>query len=101
MSSPVERMKKLLPCLPKKDITLAEKFINERDFESLREIVSSDIYKIAKKRRFDTSNLDLLKQESEMIALECLVVEYCKLLDPLDELIEDEVDDSSDEDNDY
>lgn len=41
----VEKIKSLIGCLPKKDIAYANKFIEKRDFESLLEIVDSDITK--------------------------------------------------------
>ena len=44
----VERMRKLLNSLPKSDITLGEQFIQSRDFESLKDLVDSAIYKVRK-----------------------------------------------------
>lgn len=44
----VERMRKLLSSLPKSDITLGEQFIQSRDFESLKDLVDSVIYKVRK-----------------------------------------------------
>lgn len=46
--SPVNKMKELVSNLPAKDISLAEKFIQARDFESLKELVDSAIIKIKK-----------------------------------------------------
>lgn len=45
---PIERMRKLLSSLPKSDITLGEQFIQSRDFESLKDLVDSAIYKVRK-----------------------------------------------------
>lgn len=45
---PIERMRKLLNSLPKSDITLGEQFIQSRDFESLKDLVDSAIYKVRK-----------------------------------------------------
>lgn len=41
----IEKMNKLIPSLPPKDIVLASKFINNRQFEDLLFLVESDIYK--------------------------------------------------------
>lgn len=49
MSTPVQRIKQLLSCVPKKDIPYANKFIKERDFEALRDLVKSDIQILLKK----------------------------------------------------
>jgi hypothetical protein len=45
---PIERMRKLLNSLPKSDITLGEQFIQSRDFESLKDLVDSAIFKTRK-----------------------------------------------------
>lgn len=45
---PIERMRKLLNSLPKSDITLGEQFIQSRDFETLKDLVDSAIYKVRK-----------------------------------------------------
>ena len=44
----VERMRRLLNSLPKSDITLGEQFIQSRDFESLKDLVDSAIFKVRK-----------------------------------------------------
>ena len=68
----LERIQSLITVLPEKDIQLAEQFIKKREFESLYELVSSDIYKVRKKAKqnnieeIDIPNLgdlDLLKSE--------------------------------------
>ena len=41
-------MRKLLYSLPKSDQTLGEQFIQSRDFESLKDLVDSAIYKVRK-----------------------------------------------------
>lgn len=46
----VERIKKLLNNLPKSDQALGEQFIQGRDFESLKDLVDSAIYKVRKHR---------------------------------------------------
>lgn len=44
--TPVQTIKELVQYLPEKDIKFANKFIDKRDFESLSDLVKSDIYKI-------------------------------------------------------
>lgn len=51
---PVERIKRLTQYLPKDDIALAHTFIDSRDFESLQELVDSDIVKT--KRNISSSS---------------------------------------------
>lgn len=41
-------MRKLLNSLPKSDITLGEQFIQSRDFESLKDLIDSAIFKTKK-----------------------------------------------------
>ena len=47
----VERIRKLINTLPKSDIALGERFISERQFESLQELVDSAIFRINKSVR--------------------------------------------------
>lgn len=53
-SNSIERIKSLIPSLPKKDVDLGYKFLEKRDFESLSDLVSSAVYKVKKNLR--TSN---------------------------------------------
>lgn len=46
MGNLLNRIEELIPCLPGKDVELAKKYLKERNFESVFEIVDSDIYKI-------------------------------------------------------
>ena len=48
---PVEKIRKLLCNLPKSDQGLGEQFVQSRDFESLKELVDSVIYKVKKNLR--------------------------------------------------
>lgn len=48
MRNPLVRIKELIPNLPGKDSQLANKFLENRDFKSILEIVESDIYKANK-----------------------------------------------------
>ena len=49
MESPqVQKIRKLLPCLPEKDIPLGNKFLQERDWEELHNLVTSAIKRVEK-----------------------------------------------------
>lgn len=61
MSNSVERMKALMCFLPEKDITLGHRFLNERDFDSLKELVDSAIYKVKKSLKSDNPKEEYLK----------------------------------------
>ena len=54
MSTPTIRIKELLPCLPDKDIKLGEKFLSIRDFDSLKELIDSALFKVRKSQKSDT-----------------------------------------------
>ena len=45
---PIERIRKLLDSLPESDVNLGEQFIQSRDFESLKDLVDSAIFKTRK-----------------------------------------------------
>ena len=55
MSTPVKKITNLIKYLPYKDIAIAEKFLKTRQFENLKEIVDSDIYKVIKDRKKEES----------------------------------------------
>lgn len=73
MSTPVQRIEQLLSCVPEKDIPYANKFIKERDFEALRDLVKSDIRILLKKKdeslEEQIDNLRLLKTEIDAYLL--------------------------------
>lgn len=87
MSKPIDRMSVLIPSLPEKDIPLGHKFLRDRDFDSLKELVDSAIYKVKKSRSNESSkdkysevNLeDLSKLKSEVDL-------YIIRINPTDEL---------------
>lgn len=54
MSKPVDRMRVLITSLPEKDIPLGNKFLDTRDFDSLKELVDSAVYKVKKGLRNET-----------------------------------------------
>lgn len=51
MSTPTERIVKLVPQLPAKDIPIAGRLIKDRDFCSLKELIDSAIYKVKKSQK--------------------------------------------------
>lgn len=61
MSGPVERMKTLMCSLPGKDIPLGHKYLNERDFDSLKELIDSAIYKVKRSLKSDNPREEYLK----------------------------------------
>ena len=73
MSTPVQRIKQLLFCVPEKDIPYANKFIKERNFEALRDLAKSDIRILLKKKdesfEEQIDNLRLLKTEIDAYLL--------------------------------
>ena len=65
MSEPIERIKALMDSLPEKDIPLGHKFLNERDFDSLKELIDSAIYKVRKSLKSDNPKEEYLKVNLE------------------------------------
>ena len=85
MSEPVERMKALMDSLPERDIPLGHKFLNERDFDLLKELVDSAIYKVKKSlksdnpkeeyRKVNLEDLNMLKSEVDMYIIQLEIPE--------------------------
>ena len=44
MKGPLVKIKELLPYLPEKDIKLGERFLEEKNIDSLKELVDSAFY---------------------------------------------------------
>ena len=61
MSKPVERIQALIGSLPERDIPLGHKFLNERDFDSLKELIDSAIYKVRRSLKSDNPREEYLK----------------------------------------
>lgn len=81
MSTPTERIVKLVPQLPAKDIPIAERLIKGRDFCSLKELIDSAIYKVKKSQKSlepkeEYKNIDL----EELSRLKSEVDSYLVLL---------------------
>ena len=65
MSEPVKRMKALMCSLPERDIPLGHKFLNERNFDSLKELVDSALYKVRRSLKSDNPKEEYLKVNLE------------------------------------
>ena len=99
MSSPLENIKSLIPYLPKGDIPFANKFLEKRDYESLKELTWSSLERLEKAQRKEVlpekyRDIDIDKVRA--LAMECF--DYYYLLYP-EELNEE--DDYNEEEEDY
>ena len=65
--------------LPKKDAILAEKFFSKRDFQSILELVESDLYKMRKRKAKGEDYSEF--NEDELTLLNSELVEYISFLD--------------------
>lgn len=95
MSTILHNIKILIPFLPTKDVTLANKFLENRDFNSLQELINSSIYIIKKnlksvnpREEYLTVNLDKLATLKAEVDLYTTQLEIPEL-----ELEEEETDD--------
>lgn len=90
MSEPVKRMEALIDSLPERDIPLGHKFLSERNFESLKELVDSAIYKVKKSLRTDNPKEEYLKVNLEDLSrLKSEVDLYLAMLEPDEERFDD------------
>jgi hypothetical protein len=91
----VERMRKLLNSLPKSDITLGEQFIQSKDFESLKDLVDSAIFKTRKNIKSENPKQEYLDVDlTELSNLKAEVDVYLTQLEvPSNEWEEDLEDD--------
>lgn len=90
MNPSIQKIRALLPSLPQKDAKIADKFLSERKFEDLLEIIDSDIYLVRKNQLKETP-----KEEYINISLENLLQLRSELLEYMSYLIlpEDDLDD--------
>lgn len=77
MEQPLDKIKRLSKSLPGDDIKLADKFIANREFDKLLEIVESDIYLVQQNNMLDQpkekyTNVDL----ETLLELRDIVEEY-------------------------
>ena len=73
----VQQIKKLIPNLPEKDAVLALKFLDKRDFESILELVESDLYKLRKTYKEEEPN----EQEISLVELKGELITYMSYLE--------------------
>lgn len=79
---PVKRMKVLLLSLPKSDIVIAQKYLNNRDFESLQLLVNSAIVRVKKGLSKEVVKEEYLNADlKKMNNLKLEVDAYCDALD--------------------
>lgn len=91
MEQPLYRIKKLSNKLPKDDIKFAEKYIADREFEKLLEIVESDIYLVQQNELLETpkekyTGIDL----KELLELKSVIEEYLSFLEVPDNSEDDD-----------
>ena len=90
MSEPVKRMEALIGSLPERDIPLGHKFLSVRNFESLKELVDSAIYKVKKSLKTDNPKEEYLKVNLEDLSrLKSEVDLYLVMLEPNEEIYDD------------
>lgn len=81
--SPTERIKRLIPFLPERDVQLGFKFLERRDFDSLRDLVDSALYKTRTNLKKDKPKECYLKVDlAKLEELAGDVDEYWLLLNP-------------------
>lgn len=68
MKPSIKKIQALVPSLPQKDAIIADKLLSERKFESLLELIDSDIYLVRKDQLKETP-----KEECTDISLEKLL----------------------------
>lgn len=90
----VEMMKQMSESLNNKDKRLALKFIDERKFDNLYDLVNSTIYKLVKKEELEESEEHRLDNLREY---RTIIVEYLNQLDYNDFSNSDYIDDYEEE----
>ena len=82
MSEPIDRIKALIPSLPKGDARLAHKFLNSRDFESLQLLVDSSLVRVRRGLSKENPKEEYLKADlEEMRRLKSEIDTYCEALE--------------------
>lgn len=100
MSSPLKNIKKLIPYLPKEDIKFANKFLEERNYESLKELTWSSLERLERAykkavlpEKYQNIDIDKVRE----LAVECF--DYYYLLYP--EELNEGTDYNEEEEEDY
>ena len=99
MAKPTDMMKAMIKYLPKRDQTFAEKFIDKRDFEALRDLIHSVVYlaeknEVKKNPNPKYSDLDTVKLNE----FKGVVDEYYFLINPDADNFEDDFENTEEED---
>lgn len=99
MSSPLQKIKKLIPYLPTGDIPFAQKFLEKKDYESLKELTWSSLQRLENAYRrgnvpskYIGVDIDKVRE----LAVEC--DEYFYLLYPEELEVEEDFSDDVEED---
>ena len=91
MGNPIERIKALMDSLPERDIPLGNRFLSDRNFESLKELVDSAIYKIKKNLRTDNPREEYLKIDLEDLSKLKLEVDlYLSMIELSEDIFRDD-----------
>lgn len=74
-------IERLIYALPTKDIELANKFIRERDFEFLQDLVNSAVYKVKRAKIIGDVSSPLMSVDIDnLLSLKSTVDIYCMRL---------------------
>lgn len=85
MKNILSRIKDLIHSLPKKDVPIGIKFIEERNFEALKELVDSSLYKAYKNLQGNNPKEEyILLNRDDLNSLKYEVDTYISLIDGLD-----------------
>lgn len=88
----VEEIKNLIPELPKKDIILGQKFLLNRDFESLQMLVNSAIIKVERNLKKEIVEHEYLEINLDKLEeLKVKVDEYYEQIAPSENIYDDTI----------
>lgn len=74
-------IERLIYALPTKDIELANKFIRERNFEFLQDLVNSAVYKVKRAKTIGDVSSSLMSVDIDnLLSLKSMVDIYCMRL---------------------
>lgn len=86
MSRQLSRITALISSLPEKDTSLGFNFLRERDFNSLKALVDSALYKVKKSRNDENPREEYLKVNlTELRKLKTEVDVYVAQLEPFED----------------
>lgn len=93
-SNPLQLINNLIKELPEKDIKFGEKFLLNRDFESLKDLIDSAIIRINRSLNSKTPREEYINiNMEELLKLKSEVDTYKSMLDLPDQEEEDIIDD--------